>query len=182
MLPDIVDEGGIGGGLSSWRLTNLQYVWGLEKAVHSDEPWNSAYNQHFAVLREAFCRSGEDETYIVAITGLGTAFPPNGRVELADVSDNTIVLVEVVDSGVNWMAPGDLVVSQRSGDRSQLSLKPGSSVDDVFVVAFADGQVWRLRNDTPQELLERFFLLDSAKDADRSVELAPYAEYISLIK
>jgi hypothetical protein len=46
--------------------------------------------------------------------------------------------------------------------------------DFGFYVAFADGEVWRLRHDTPFAALEKFFTLVGARANDREEVLSKF--------
>ena len=113
-----------------------------------------------------------------AITGPGTAFG-DGETELPhsldDLDADTIVVVEVRDSAMHWMAPGDFDI--RTMPRT-INAPDGRGISSRFRagfhVIFADGAVWRLSHDTPPAALEKFFTIEGARRFDRDELLGAY--------
>ena len=60
-----------------------------------------------------FCLDGDTTTSIFAITGRGTAF--SEKLPINQLAEDTILLIEVRDSHIHWMAPGDFVIDELSG-------------------------------------------------------------------
>ena len=100
--------------------------------------------------------------------GKGTAFERGTRIRLqddfTDGRSNTILVVEVHDSGIHWMEPRDLHVSQMP-----LAINPprGQGISSGHVgganVAFADGSVRFLTNEIAPQTL-RAVLTRSGKE------------------
>src|SRR5262249_46601631 len=115
-------------------------------------------------------------TNIFAITGPGTAFEPGKQVRLKDLPGSLILIVEVRNSGVHWMQPGDFDV--RTMPRT-INAPDGKGISGVlargFHIGFADGQVWYLFNTIPFDELAEFFTIDGAKIHDRESVFGPYA-------
>ena len=101
--------------LHSWRFAMLPYLVSSSIPAHYDKSWDNPANQGWRFGGHSF---GYDslqpnppsfETKMFAITGPGTAFG-DGEQELPhsldELDDDTILVVEVRDSGVHWMAPG----------------------------------------------------------------------------
>ena len=81
---------------------------------------------------------------------------------------DTILLIEIEDSDTPWAAPGDL-------DVDELEQRHMSGVDgDGVFIAFADLEVWYLRQNLPVEVVKRFCRVETAAIRDRDVELGPY--------
>jgi prepilin-type processing-associated H-X9-DG protein len=166
--------------MHSWRVLLLPYL--EHKALHSqyrfDEPWDGPNNRklHNIELKYFQCPSQENprpntETNYLAVVGPKTVWPAgNSYVRDADIIDglsNTILVVEVADSGIHWMEPRDLHVNQMpmaiNAPRGQgiSSRHPGGAM-----IGFADGGVRFLRSDLQPEAL-RAALTSRDKDNDR---------------
>lgn len=114
----------------------------------------------------------ELDTNAVGIQGPG-AFLDDERTERLHADHDLIIVIEVRNSGVHWMEPGDLdyrelVERERSGD---LTL---GVMDDGFCVLFLDGRAWRLRADLPRDVLLKFMTVDGANANDAEQLLGPY--------
>ena len=126
-FPPAVVRDESGRPLHSWRVLLLPYMeqQSLYASYRFDEPWDGPNNKklHTAEMPYYSCpehASGRgnkpptDTCYVVAV-GPHTAFPENRCVSLSDISDdkgNTLLVVEVVNSGIHWMEPRDLHVTQ----------------------------------------------------------------------
>src|SRR5438045_6915954 len=82
-----------------------------------NRPWNDPGNDRLTKTElEIFkCPSdgslGPYDTSYVAIIGAGTAWQPDHATKLSDMKDgtsNTILLVEMKNSGIRWSEPRDL--------------------------------------------------------------------------
>ena len=112
-----VDENG--NPLHSWRTLILPFLEqsAMYQQIRLDEPWDSDHNRQFAsvVIPTYSCPSegeiGTPNTDYMAIVGAGTIFQGAEPVDMADIIDgtsNTLMVVEVHDSGTPWMKPADL--------------------------------------------------------------------------
>src|SRR5262249_41988103 len=92
-----------------------------------------------------------NQTDFLFVTGKGTIFEAGKASPMATVTDgtsNTLVLVEVRNSGVAWAEPKDLDISQ------PMSLPPGNHPGGNLA-AFADGSVrFMSKNVTPNLVRE----------------------------
>jgi prepilin-type processing-associated H-X9-DG protein len=160
--------------MHSWRVLLLPYLdqRPLYKQYRFDEPWDGPNNLqlHGIVLKLYSCpsrspnQSATDTSYVAVIRPM---FRANSTVRMADLKDgssNTILLVEVQNSGIHWLEPRDLDVSQMP-----MSVNPptgiGISSDHPggAHVSFADGSVRFLSNETPPATL-RALLTGSGKE------------------
>ncbi len=109
--------------MHTWRVLILPYMeeQALYERYNFDEPWDSPGNQAVTntVIPAYSCPScpptgdalGSTETNYMVITGPGTVFDGAKAASLAEIKDgtsNTILVVEVVGTGVNWAQPVDL--------------------------------------------------------------------------
>jgi hypothetical protein len=175
-LPPPVRRDEAGRPLSSWRFQITPYLEGMMIDIDYNERWDAPIHRWLARRPHAcFCYGqGSDpvkqlHTNLVTITGHGTAFEEDRTVRLADLAGDTILLIEMADSGIHWMEPGDLDVEDVPE-----SITRGVDAVGVLVV-FADGAVWLLRPDVPLSELKKFFTIESAKRYDRDEVLRPYA-------
>lgn len=150
--------------MHSWRVLLLPYIRpDIYQAYRFDEPWDGPNNRQFAsqVISLFECPAGHSafsgETSYVAVVGPGTAWPGAKGVAHSDIKDgasNTILIVEVQNSGIHWMEPRDLDASQMPlaiNAKPVKGVSPGISSGHrgVALVALADGSILTLSDDTP---------------------------------
>jgi hypothetical protein len=139
--------------MHSWRVLILPFLG--EQSVYKEydfsEPWNGPHNSRLLdqcpdVFR---CPSATDErpsaTNYVAVVGDATVWPGEKCVRFQDIRDgmsNTIALVEVGDSGINWMEPSDVSFDQAVVGIN-VDKKHGIHTNHAHMemVSFADGSV-----------------------------------------
>ncbi|HEV3023653.1 MAG TPA: DUF1559 domain-containing protein, partial [Pirellulales bacterium] len=108
--------------MHSWRVLVLPYIEG--KALYDrydfSEPWDGPHNRQLAKEMPAVFHCPQDgpaggtTTSYMAVVGPETIWPGSKPMPLGKIRDglsNTIILVEVADSGVNWMEPRDVPFS-----------------------------------------------------------------------
>jgi len=132
--------------MHSWRVLLLPYLG--EKGLHSqynfNEPWNGPNNGKLACkMPSCFVCPGSSVkpplTNYVAVVGPQAAWrgaEPMKEGDISDGLDNTILLVEVADSDINWMEPRDLSFEQAlagvNPDRGQGISSPHVHEGDYF--------------------------------------------------
>jgi hypothetical protein len=159
--------------LFSWRF----YVNGLimgpyweEKKDRFKHRWDSDYNKDIESIRPPwFCFSSSTNANVFAVTGKGTAFGDNDPLSLKSIPPDTILLIEVKDSGIHWMEPGDIRVDELTQKNTE-----GVRADGVHVL-FADGQVWYLSRNTPIENIRKLCYVERGGDVTRDSLLKKYA-------
>jgi prepilin-type processing-associated H-X9-DG protein len=168
--------------MHSWRVLILPYLDRdlLYKQYNFSEPWNGPNNKKLLAScpREYACPSDENanaqdaaQTNYVAVVGPNAAWSgekPRKAMDIASLSQ-TIMVVEVVDSGINWTEPRDLSLGalEAAGTKSSavtVSSRHGDRNDFFFTyrfpyganVAMADGSVQYLPPEalTPEALLK----------------------------
>jgi type II secretory pathway pseudopilin PulG len=119
-----------------------------------DQAWDSPRNQPISqtmlsVFMDPSAPGSPDvsggRTDYLFVTGARTIFEPGKSIPMADITDgtaNTIVVLEVGGSAVNWAQPSDLEVSQLG------ALAPGNH-PGIRLALFADGSVHVISNNTP---------------------------------
>lgn len=129
--------------MHSWRVLILPYLSESDankvyQQYRFDEPWNGPNNQQLAAqLGNHFrCRTTNAAepgshltTHYAAVTGPGTAWPgPTETLleDIADGSDNTVMLVEIADSDIHWMEPRDVTLEEALSDRKGAYVVPSS--------------------------------------------------------
>jgi hypothetical protein len=172
-----------GKALSSWRFQLKHFIEIPDWRANFRAPWNDPVNAYLACNPNAiycfgFFKSDELNpcmTNVFAIAGPGTAFDGQQRQNLPDMPPELIILAEVRNSGIHWMAPGDFGIRTMPtvcGDPQGKGIS--GTAPGGFCVAFADGEVWFLSNDTPFEELKKFFTIKSCKKHSREECLGPY--------
>jgi hypothetical protein len=171
-----------GNPVCGWRPMVVPHCESTELEFDRTQPWNSPTNLRFGgIFQHRFVwefnpRPGDEfNTNVLGIAGPG-AMLDNARVvpiKIAKETEDMFLLIEVRDTGIHWMEPGDLdyrdiIERERNG-----SLTLGV-FDDSFCVALADGSAWRLRSDTPRDLLLKFMTLEGARAHDAEKLLRPY--------
>ena len=114
----------------SWRVLILPFLdhTALYNEYRFDEPWDGPNNRklsrkilmwsdysmyHCPSDRPASGEPDATMTSYVAVVGPKTAWPERGCVnDIADGPESTLMVVEVANSGINWMEPRDLQVLQ----------------------------------------------------------------------
>lgn len=130
-----VDESGK--KLHSWRTLILPFMdhYTLYERLRLDEPWDSPHNRsvenryslvgneygdlprdqyHCPSDPEGDKGSSLDTSYFV-VTGPGTAWQYDRKITVADLTDgaaNTIMIIDVADSGIHWMEPRDVHIDE----------------------------------------------------------------------
>lgn len=167
--------------MHSWRILMLRYYDPkLYAAYNFNEPWNGPNNRKLASLRPSLygCPSRphrsqtKTKTNFVLIVGPGTLFHPGQTTSPADIPDgpaNTIVLVEIADSGIDWLEPRDLDLRTMSLDVNDREHPSISSNDPTGpAVAFANWKVWRLKEGRiRRETLHALFTRDGGEPVDK---------------
>jgi hypothetical protein len=113
--------------MHSWRVLILPFIDGapLYNKYRFDEPWDGPNNRKLAgTMPPVYTCPCDDHggkcdaptmTSYVAVVGDETAWPEDGAVSIRDIKDgatNTLLIVEVANSGIHWMEPRDLHVAQ----------------------------------------------------------------------
>lgn len=179
---------GTGKPLYSWRAEVACYRdnW-CREVLDTSATWDSPLNKQFADFPWQFCydalvtwecpRNYSKMTSMMALTGPGTGFgceeePPR---RLVEVPENTILVVEVRNSGVHWMQPGDLDIRTMPHTRNAADGRGISSrYPGGFHVMFADLSTWFLSDAVPFDVLAKFFTIEGGKQNDREALLGPY--------
>ena len=145
----IADENGR--PMHSWRVLILPFIErnDLWQAYSLDEPWDGPNNRKLAnvVIGIFTCPSDADAwptmTNYVAVVGPNTIWPGTQPTSLNDISDDraeTLLLVEVVNSGIHWMEPRDMHITQMApGINPTAGQGISSAHDGIVIVSFADG-------------------------------------------
>jgi prepilin-type processing-associated H-X9-DG protein len=154
-LPPVWTVDAAGKPLSSWRvaiLARLEHR-ALYDQFHLEEAWNSPHNMQLAAQQVSFFQCPSDfantgplhDTSYIAVIAPGSAWQPGKTIKLADITDNpadTILLVEIKNSGIGWAEPRDLDLNNLPSGITPQNLIP-SLVNHVkvFNALFADGHV-----------------------------------------
>jgi prepilin-type processing-associated H-X9-DG protein len=162
--------------MHSWRVLILPYI--EQKPLYDqyrfDEPWDGPNNSKLAgtIVKAYRCPAQQAkkgsaaslETNYVAILGDHTAWQGEKALDFPDFTDgmsNVILVVEVHNSGIHWMEPRDLHVSQMATVINPIhgqgisSAHPGGAQ-----VGMADGAVRFLKDDTPRDVLRSHIQID----------------------
>jgi prepilin-type processing-associated H-X9-DG protein len=148
---------------------------GLKGLYHLDEPWDGPHNSQlrhkmnqwlFHCPRDV---ETDSNTSIVAVTGPDGAWPLDKQLSAKDFTDglsNTIIVVEVHNSGINWLEPRDLTfeeaargINPRDGNLGISSAHKGGAN-----VLFADGAVHYLRDDIPPDVLRALLTANGGEE------------------
>lgn len=165
--------------MHSWRVLILPYMEqeSLYNKYHFDEPWDSPNNRALAdQMPDLYaCPShagpGSSETSYVMIVGPGTLSDGPTASRLGDVRDglsNTIMLVEAVQSGINWLEPRDLDARQISYQINSPDESTGIQSDHPGGVnaLICDGAVRFLEDTTDPETVKALSTIDGGEVLD----------------
>jgi len=190
--PFVVDQDPKAKQLYSWRFAIIPCIASYKMDAAFDQSWTAPANTRWRTVPQPYAYDGWGDgvfdrrnpasvpniTRAFAITGSGTAFG-DGHGEkprsLDEIDADTILVVEIRNSGIHWMAPGDFdirTMPKTINDPNGRGIS--SSHGSGFHVVFADGAVWYRRNDVPFDQLAKFFTVTGAKANDRDKILGPH--------
>lgn len=153
VYPPAIVRDAKGKPMHSWRVLILPYLGKdeeeLHKEYHYDEPWNGPRNHELAGRMPAAYRCPEDpgaldfQTSYVAIvdaaTGDFAAYPTGGSNAPPKKPPMTAYLVvEMAESGINWLEPKDLALAANSQPVNPLPTQFGYHIGGSMAVD-ADG-------------------------------------------
>jgi len=166
---------------SSWRvqlLPNMDAAAAFQ-LYHLDEPWNSPGNLHATAtippqfvnpldpdgpdVAEAGGEAGTATVGYVAVAGPGFVFDGDKPCTLRSISDglsNTIMVIDVTQSGIALAEPRDLTWDEfltRYQSRNLSGDRQG------FIALFADGSVQRIPYDLDPQTLRAYFTIDGGE-------------------
>ncbi len=166
--------------LVSWRVLLLPYMDSRplfdEWKKHRDEPWNGPHNIKLSqtVLEFLHCPSDAGpvtDTSYVAVVGPGTIWPGTAQVADSQITDgaaNTIILVEVANSGINWMEPRDLDFKNLSlGVNPKSGLGVSSGHPAVACVLFADGRTVTIPEHLTEQELQALLTISGGEGREK---------------
>jgi hypothetical protein len=173
----IADENGT--PIHSWRVLLLPYLAesGLYEMYDFDEPWDGPNNSALAPLIANIYQCPSDpnsqngtETNYVMIVGPGTISDGTGSTKIADITDgtsNTIMLVEVTGSGINWMEPRDLNADEITFEIND-PFAPGIGSNHLGVanVVLCDGSVSSMSDGTDPETIRAMTTIAGGEPVD----------------
>ncbi len=173
----IADENGR--PMHSWRVLILPFLEQekLYKQYRFNEPWDGPNNSklHSQIVSIYRCPSAptpaDGTTSYVAVVGPRTMWPGDESSSLRDVrddQDSTLLIVEVHNSGIHWMEPRDLHVTQMA---TTVNPQHGQGISSPHEECAHVLTTWatsrRLPNDLPSEHLEALL----TRDGGEAVEL-----------
>jgi prepilin-type processing-associated H-X9-DG protein len=169
----IADEDGK--PMHSWRVLLLPFVEesNLYEEYRFDEPWDGPNNRklHKQVVSIYRCPSATDNdimTSYVAVVGPATAWPGSESTKFKDFSDgasNTIMIVEMANSGIHWMEPRDLhVLKMHPWINAKSSQAISSNHPGGACVLFADGSVRFLPTGFSPDKLKALLTIDGGEE------------------
>ncbi len=152
--------------IHSWRVLILPFM--EQKPLYDkyrfDEPWDGPNNAklHNRIV-EVFCcpsrpkQQPKSETSYVAVIGPQTAWPERNATKMSDFKDgtsNTILVVEIANSGIHWMEPRDLHVVQMP---MALNAARGQGISshhpNVAMAVYLDGHTQAINDNIPPQIL-----------------------------
>ncbi len=157
--------------MHSWRVLILPFLErkDLYEKYDFSEPWDGPHNSRLLEKCPILfrCPSASTEnpsaTNYVAVVGDSTVWPGNRCVRFEDIKDgaaNTIMLVEVADSDINWMEPRDLSFGQAAvGMNVDKRHGISSNHSGIACVAYADGHIMYLPDNISPTLLRAFLTI-----------------------
>jgi hypothetical protein len=124
----------------------------FDKTQAWDSPANIGFSkQNLMVFTDPSSADRIDgQTDFLFVVGKGTLFEPpatgTGMASITDGTSNTMMAVDVADSGIHWAEPRDLVISQ------PMSLPPGNH-PNINLAVFYDGHTSAIVKTTPQQMI-----------------------------
>ena len=161
--------------MHSWRVLILPYLerQDLYDAYRFDEPWDGPNNRKLAKeIIDVYCCPSDapgspTNTSYVAVVGPETAWPGSVATKLADFKDGvskTLLIVEMKNSGIHWMEPRDLDLSQMAQMINAKSGRgPSSNHPGGMNVVFADRSTRFLREDISPATLRALITINGGE-------------------
>jgi hypothetical protein len=168
--------------LYSWRVLVVGYLDqpDIARKFHYDEPWNSPHNLALATALPIFCCPKQSDepsamTNYLAVVGEQTCWPGADSRSLDEIIDgpqDTILLVEVADSGILWTEPRDLFFEQLQLDEAApINNRPSSHHPAVFLVAVANGSARPISKLAPPEKIKAVLTINGGEPIDLDTDL-----------
>jgi hypothetical protein len=163
--------------MHSWRVLILPFIdqAPLYNLYRFDEPWDGPNNSKFASVRIPIyqCPADVEEreeptnwTSYVAVIGPHTCWPGTEPIKLRDVSDGadkTLLVVEVANSGIHWMEPRELHVTQMAPAINAAGMGISSPHAGGANGLLGDGAVRFVSEKTPAETVRRLIERDDGE-------------------
>jgi hypothetical protein len=161
--------------LHSWRVDILPFI--EQKSLYDkydfDRPWDSPENERVAKTMPSVFHCPSDtkadpaETNYVMITGPGTiGNVPNKGVRVRDITDgtsNTLLLIEVANSGIPWSEPRDITVDELLQRVNEPGFSPHKG---GFNAVFSDCSAHFVPTPIDPEMLRRLVIRNDGKPVD----------------
>jgi hypothetical protein len=161
----------------SWRMAIVPFIEANPYAdyyMSFDEPWDGPNHRKLHSVVMCYHCPAEDAgvpatmTSYVAVVGPGTAWPGPEPTKLRDFRDgtsNSILVVEVANSGIHWMEPRDLTLEDLA---LAINPKSGKGISSRHVggacVCLADGSVRFLPEDVTADVLRKMILINDGEE------------------
>lgn len=173
-FPPVALLGTDGKPAHSWRVLLLPYLdyQQLYDQYRFDESWDGPHNAELAKSCPAFYRCPAHSTSgcsYLAVVGPRTAWPNDQPMKLARIQNasKTIQIVEVVDSGINWLEPRDLTVRAVDQAINGTGLGISSKHAGGANVLYCDGSVLFLENGLSVEAVQAALDVDGQASQER---------------
>jgi prepilin-type processing-associated H-X9-DG protein len=180
----IADENGR--PMHSWRVLILPYLDqdNIYGRYNFDEPWDGPNNSKLAAQMPYYFQclldpaKGGPQTSFVAVVGPRTVWSGSEQLSLDDFADDpseTLMVVEIANSGIHWMEPRDLNISEMTLEVNPKNGRGISSRHAGFKfprelgganVGFADGSVRFLPETTLPEDLRAMLTRSGGESVD----------------
>jgi prepilin-type processing-associated H-X9-DG protein len=162
----------------SWRVLLLPYIdqAPLYNLYRFDEPWDGPNNSQLArhIIDIYQCPTDAKErdtpqnwTSYVAVIGPHTCWPGSESVSISDIfsdgTSQTLLVVEVHNSGIQWMEPRDLHVTQMAPKINAAGMGISSPHEGGANGLLADGAVRFVSEQTPAETVRRLIERDDGE-------------------
>jgi len=161
--------------MHSWRVLVLPYMELQEIYDQYDfnEPWDGPHNRKLATQIDNLflcpeSSGGANETNYVAVVGPETGWHGAATITARDIHDGmskTIAIVEVINSGINWLEPRDMTFDQamKGINPPGAGLKISSNHGGGANVLFFDNHVSFLADDLSPEVLRSLLTISGGE-------------------
>ena len=151
--------------MHSWRVLILPFLDKdeLYTQYRFDEPWDGPNNRRLTDQTKSVFHCPSDksgaptDTSYVVVVGPSTVFPGTECTRFDDITDgqvNTILVVEMANSGIHWMEPRDLAFEDAiKGVNPKEGPGISSGHEGGAQIAKGDATVKFISNQTPKETL-----------------------------
>ena len=153
-----------GRALSSWRFAIAPFVSSISCRHDITLPWDSRENACYAERRVARLTGLRGSAALMALAGRDTV-STRPELSLDEWPEMMILFVEVQNTHIHWMQPGDVMLEDiQALDSRRIGVDRRFA--GAFGVVFCGGDIWTVSNDVPSSAIANQSTVTGARQPD----------------